>query len=472
MKEEFLKFGRVHMIGIGGVSMSGIAEHLTHFGVRVTGSDQKESKNTNHLKELGIEVVIGHDKTLIDKADTIVYTAAIPKTDEEYVYAKNLGKTLMERSEFLGLITKCYKECICISGTHGKTTTTSMIAVCFLKANLDPTIEVGAYLKAISGNNRTGNSDYFILEACEYVDSFLKFFPKTEIILNIDNDHLDYFKNIDNIKNSFLEFTEKLPEDGILIGNIDDENTKEVLLKSKKRKITYGIYDTTSDYRASNIQKDENGYPKFDVFKKGKYFETFTLGVYGTHNILNALSCIACCDYYGISKINMQEGLKEFHGANRRFEKIGEYKGIPVIDDYAHHPTEISATYASTLEVPHLTTWAVFEPHTFSRTKNHLEEFADVLSKFNRVVLADIYAAREKDSLGITSKDLEKKILQKNPNCVYLKSYDEIIDYLKENVKEKDIIVTIGAGPINQVGYRLIDSLFLVKSENTGTMNR
>lgn len=454
--ETIRQYKKIHMIGIGGVSMSGLAEHLTHFGFTITGSDTHESDNTKHLQNLGIEVFIGHNTSAIDNADLIVYTAAIPEDDEELVYAKNHNKTCMERSVFLGEITKCYKECICISGTHGKTTTTSMISLCFLEANLDPTIEVGAYLKPIKGNNKTGNSEYFILEACEYVDSFLQFSPHVEIILNIDNDHLNYFKNIDNIKQSFLKFTERLTEDGIIIANKDDDNTMEVIKQNKHPFLTYGMENKNANYYATNIQRNEYGYPTFDCQKNGDYFDTFTLNVHGRHNILNALATIATCDYYGIKKEKIKKGLQSFTGANRRFEKIGEYQGIPVIDDYAHHPTEIQSTKACAQEIPHQENWVVFEPHTYTRTEEHFDEFAEVLSQFDHIILADIYAAREENIHDISSKDLEKRILQKNANCLYLDSYQKIIKYLKENVKKGDLIITIGAGTVNQIGYQLI----------------
>lgn len=449
------KYKKIHMIGIGGVSMSGLAEHLTHYGFSITGSDTHENDNVKHLKELGVEIQIGHHPEMIEPADLVVYTAAVKEDDIERITATNLKKEQMERSEFLGLITKCYEECICISGTHGKTTTTSMIASCFLEANLDPTIEVGAYLKKINGNNRTGNSPYFILEACEYVDSFLKFFPKTEIILNIDNDHLDYFKNLDNIKKSFQKFIQKLDESGLVVANYDDKNTREVTQTIACKCISYGI-DSQADFQAQNITKDKYGYPQFDCYKQGKFYYTFTLNVRGKHNILNALACIATCDYYHITPEIIFQGLKDFTGANRRFEKIGEYNGIPVFDDYAHHPTEIETTFQTSQEIPHHETWAIFEPHTYSRTKEHLQEFADILAKFDHIILSNIYAAREQNIYQISTKDILEKIKDKNSNSIYLDSYEKIIDYLKENVKKDDIIVTIGAGTINQVGYQLI----------------
>ncbi len=457
MELETLKeHSKIHMIGIGGVSMSGMAEHLQHFGFTVTGSDLNESYNTHHLQELGVDIRIGHHPEMIKNADLVCYTAAIKEDDVEILEAKKLNKRLLERSELLGLITKAYKECICISGTHGKTTTTSMIANSFLKGNLDPTIEVGAYLKNIDGNNRIGNSDYFILEACEYVDSFLKFFPHTIVILNIDNDHLDYFKNIQNIKKSFLKFTNNLNETGTIIANFDDENTKEVIKKSSHNIITYGIENEDVNFWASDIKQDKYGYSSFTVYKDKEYFGDFSLNVHGKHNILNALATIVTCDLYGLSKESIKEGLKSFSGANRRFEKIGEYKGTLVIDDYAHHPTEIEATYLSSLEVPHNDVWAVFEPHTYSRTKSHLDEFAKVLKQFDHVILAPIYAAREKDTLGVSSFDIEKLIKKDNEKCLYLDSYEKIEKYLKENVKKDDIIILIGAGTINKVGYDLI----------------
>lgn len=454
--ETIKQYGQIHMIGIGGVSMSGLAELLKDNQILVTGSDKQESENTKHLQSLGLNITIGSNKEMINNADLIVYTAAIPETDIEYSYAKEINKKMMERSEFLGEITKCFKECICISGTHGKTTTTSMISLCFLEANLDPTIEVGAYLKAIKGNNKTGNSEYFILESCEYVDSFLKFHPHTEIILNIDNDHLNYFKNMENIKKSFLEFTNKLDETGTIIANIDDANTKEVLEKTNHHKITYGIGNETANFQAKNIKLDSYGYPTFTCFKNQEYYDIYSLSVHGEHNILNALATIATCDLYKLSKEAIKSGLQTFTGANRRFEKIGEYKGIPVIDDYAHHPTEIKTTLQSSKDLPHNKTWVVFEPHTYSRTKEHLEEFASILKEFDYIILADIYAARENNTYNISSIDLLKEIKKENPNCIYLESYDKITNYLKENVQKDDIIITIGAGTINQVGYALI----------------
>lgn len=449
-------YKKIHMIGIGGVSMSSLAELMNHFGYIVTGSDTKESSYTNQLKNIGLNIQIGHHKELIDNADLIVYTAAIPKTDPEFEYAKELNKPMMERSKFLGEITKNYEECICVSGTHGKTTTTSMVASCFLEAKKDPTIEIGSYFKAIQSNNKIGNSEYFILESCEYVDSFLEFHPHAEIILNIDNDHLDYFKNLDNIKASFGKFIDKLNQTGVLVINADDKNCLDVINHAKCEIRTYGIENQDAHWIAKNIKKDSFGYPTFDVYCKNEYYINITLNVLGTHNILNALATTALCDFYNISKEDIKNGLNKFAGANRRFEKIGTYKNIPVIDDYAHHPTEIKTTLESAKNVPHHETWAIFEPHTYSRVDAHKNDFAEVLKHFDHILLAPIYAAREINTSGISSEDIENIIKKDNPNCQTFQTYEEIISWLKEHVQENDLIITIGAGTINQVGYELI----------------
>ncbi len=452
---DLKKMGKIHMIGIGGVSMSGIAEFLKEKNIPITGSDACENQNTKHLKRLGIEIVIGSKKELVKKADTIIYTAAIAKTNPEYVYAQELGKKVLKRSEFLGEITKCFKECICISGTHGKTTTTAMLSLIFLEAKKDPTIQIGAYLKPINGNNKTGKSEYFILEACEYEESFLKFHPQTEIILNIDDDHLDYYQNIQNIKNAFLKFTDCLNKTGTLIANIEDKNTSEIIKKVKHPIITFGL-QKNANFNAQNIKKDSYGYYSFDCYKNNIYYDTYTLKILGKHNILNALAAIATSDFYKIDKTAIKNALQNFTGASRRFELIGKYKGICIYDDYAHHPTEIKTTYLCTKEIPHHEVWAVFEPHTYSRTKDHLEEFAHILKQFDHIILSPIYAAREQKTDEISSKDLETLIKKENKNVCFLESYAKIVEYLKENVEQNDIIVTIGAGTINQVGYALL----------------
>ena len=321
--DELKQYKHIHMIGIGGTSMSGIAEILKRYGFIVTGSDASESELVDKLRESNIHVVVGHDLENLRKADLVVYSAAIPETDIEMQEAKRLNIKTMERSTFLGLITEAYRDTICISGTHGKTTTTSMISVCFLEAKKDPTIQVGAILKQIDGNNRVGRSDFFILESCEYVESFLKFHPKTEVILNIDNDHLDYFKDLDHVKNAFVKFVGLLPDDGLLILNADDKNCVDLYKNTNSKIVTFGINNEKSNFVARNISFDNNGFPLFDVYRNNTFYKSIKLSVPGLHNVYNALACIATCYEYGIEKEVIKEGLLKYTGAHRRFE----YKG-------------------------------------------------------------------------------------------------------------------------------------------------
>lgn len=450
-------YKHIHMIGIGGVSMSGIAEILVHSGIKVTGSDASNSETIKKLRNLGVNVNIGHDLINSRNANLIVYTAAIKANDPELIQARNFNIPTMERADFLGEITKLYKDTICISGTHGKTTTTSMVSLCFLEANFDPTIQVGANLKQIDGNNHIGKSDYFIIEACEYVESFLKFFPKSEIILNIDNDHLDYFKNFENIKNAFIKYVKLLPEDGFLVLNGDDNNCLDLANHSKAKSITYGVTNTNVDFYAKNLICDDDGFYQFDAYKNGEFFERIKLSVPGTHNVSNALGCIALCDSYGISSEHIKNALYKFTGANRRFEYVGSYKNIKVFDDYAHHPTEIKTVANSIKNKKHNESWAIFQSHTYSRTQNLLNEFAEVLSEFDHVIITDIYAAREINTFGITPQDLVNKINAYGNKAIYISKFEDIANYIKENTKDNDIVLTVGAGTITQLGKLIVE---------------
>lgn len=455
--KNLITYKNIYFIGIGGVSMSGIAHTLKQFGFNVSGSDATDSNIVQSLIDAGIPVSIGHNPQNIKNADLVVYTAAISKDDPELLMAHTLNIPTMERAVFLGLLTKCFKDTITISGTHGKTTTTSMVSLCFLKANLDPSIQVGAYLKNISGNFVVGTSDYFILEACEYVESFLHFFPKSTIVLNIDNDHLDYFKNIDNIQKSFEKYVKLLPSDGILVTNADDERCLNLSTVTKAQTITYGINNTSADYIAKNINFDDNGFPEFDVYKKGEFYTHIKLCVAGKHNVLNALACIAMCSFYGISSDIIQSALLDFTGANRRMEFKGKLNNtISVFDDYAHHPTEIKATASALKNKKFYKSWVVFQPHTYSRTKNLLDDFANCLLDFDNIIITDIYAAREINTYNISSEDLVNKITSLGGNVTYIKEFDDIVSYLKENVKDNDIVLTLGAGTVTQIGPMLI----------------
>lgn len=445
----------IHLIGIGGISMSSIALMLKNMGASVTGSDVTESDITKKLIENGINVKYGHHPEMVDEADIVVYTAAISEEDPERQEIKKMSKENYERAEFLGMMSKDFENCICVSGTHGKSTTTGMISLIFLEAQLNPTIQVGAILKEINGNTYLGGKKYLIMEACEYVDSFLHFHPTAEIITNIDNDHLDYFKNLDNIKKSFNKYTNLLPENGYLIKNNDDDNSQNVEKDSKANVITYGI-NNKSDYMAKNININDLGHYSYDLYKDNCLLCTINLGINGKHNVYNSLAAFALSNQY-IKDINIiKNALEKYRGVERRFEYLGEFNGAYIFDDYAHHPSEIKTTLESVKGVRHNKSWAVFQSHTFSRTKDHLDDFAKVLSSFDNIIIATIYPAREINTFNISENMLVDKIKKLNPNVIYIDSFDKIENYLKDNIKEKDIVITIGAGPINKVSKDLV----------------
>ena len=455
--DNIKRYKNIHMIGIGGVSMSGIAAILKNWGFTVTGSDTNDSENIQALMQKGIKVVIGHSLEDVANSDIVVYSAAVKQDDPEMLEAKNLHIPTIERADFLGELTRCYKDTICISGTHGKTTTTSMIALCFLEALEDPSIQVGAYLKQLGGNYMVGNSEHFIIEACEYVESFLKFSPKAEVILNIDNDHLDYFKTFENIKNAFIKYVKLLPDDGVLIINADDTNCLDLAQYTNATIITYGIQNKEADFYAENIIFDHDGFAEFDVFYRGELFDKIKLSIPGIHNVLNALSCIALCTKYGIEKNAIKSALLKFTGAHRRFEFKGKIDNkVSVYDDYGHHPTEILATAKSLSYKKYNHSWVIFQPHTYSRTKNLLEDFANSLLSFDHVIVLDIYAARDKNTYGISSKDLVNQLIAIGKDAKYIPDFNECVSYVKNNVKENDIVMTLGAGTVTEIGPMLI----------------
>lgn len=455
--ENLKKYKHIHLIGIGGISMSGISEILKSFGFFVTGSDCTRSDITDRLASHGIRVFIGHDLENSKKADLVVYSAAIKQDDPELVNARQYNIQTIERCDFVGLLTRIFEDTIGISGTHGKTTTTSMISCCFLEAELDPTIQVGAILKQINGNYRVGKSDYFILEACEYVESFLKFSPKSEIILNIDNDHLDYFKTFENIKNAFVKYVSLLPDDGLLVLNADDENCIDLRKNTHAKSITYGIKNDKANFVGRSISFDNNGFPSFDVYYNNNFFGTFKLSIMGVHNVQNALACIALCTEYKIPKATIKSALAKFTGAHRRFEFVGTYKGANIYDDYGHHPTEIVATAKAMKNKKYNRSWVIFQPHTYSRTKNLLDDFAKALLNFDRIIITDIYAAREQNTYNITSQDLVNKIKEFGREAIYIKEFDDIVKYVKDRAIPNDLILTLGAGSVEKIGKKLKD---------------
>ena len=445
----------IHFIGIGGISMSGIAEIVKSLGANVTGSDITESELTQKLSEDGMAIKYGHHPEMIENADIVVYTAAIHEDDPERIETKKLNKENYERAEFLGIISQEYQNCLCISGTHGKSTTTGMVSLIFLEAKLNPTIQIGAMLSQINGNTYIGDNNYLIMESCEYVDSFLHFHPTGIIITNIDNDHLDYFKNLDNIKKSFNKYVNLLPENGILVKNNDDTNSNNVENGYEGKIITYGIKNN-SDFMAKNISKNDLGHYSFDIYYHDELLTTINLNINGYHNIYNTLAAFAL-SYNYIKDINtIKNGLEKYRGVGRRFEYLGTYNGAYIYDDYAHHPTEIKTTLESVKEVKHNKDYCIFQSHTYSRTKEHLVAFADVLSKFDNIIIAPIYPAREINTFNISEDMLVDKIKEKNPNVIYLDSFAKITDYIKNNVQEKDLVITVGAGPVNKISQDLV----------------
>jgi len=449
---------RVHFIGIGGISMSGFAELLHSAGFTVTGSDWKESKITKHLASLGIQVVYGQEeKNITSDIDLVVYTAAVKEDNPEYKRTKELGIPMMERAKMVGQVMKNYSSAIAISGTHGKTTTTSIASHLFLAADLDPTISVGGILEAIGGNIRIGHSEHFITEACEYTNSFLQFYPTVGIILNIEEDHMDFFKDLADIKRSFRAFAELIPAHGTLIINADIENYEEITEGLSCRVLTYGLENTDADFTAANISFDQKGCGNFDAVVNGTTTSNYQLSVVGRHNISNSLACIALASLYGIESDVIAEALLAFHGTERRFEYKGERNGFTIIDDYAHHPTEIEATLTAAKKYPHKTLWCAFQPHTYTRTRAFLTDFAKSLAMADKVILADIYAAREKDPGDISSQTLADEMKKLGKEVYYISSFDEIEKFILKNLVDGDLLITMGAGNIVEIGESLLE---------------
>ncbi len=458
-KVDFNNPIHVHFIGIGGISMSGLAHILLNQNFVVSGSDNSESPLTAELAVSGCRICIGQKaENITDDIDLIVYTAAISETNPEYVASINSGKPMLTRAELLGQIMANYRVAINVAGTHGKTTTTSMVTEVLMEGNCDPTISVGGILSSIGGNIRIGNSDIFVTEACEYTNSFLSFFPTINIILNVKEDHLDFFKDLDDIRHSFKLFTEKLPKDGTLIINTDIDNYEYFYKDTDCEVITVGSNPDISMYSAYNITYDDFGCCSYTLLINKKESGSVKLNVPGIHNVYNSLAAIAAGVKTGVNLDTAIKGVGNFTGTDRRFQKKGSFNGVTVIDDYAHHPDEIDATLASAKHYPHNRVWCLFQPHTYTRTKAFLDDFARSLAAADKIVLADIYAARETDTLGISSKDLQKAIEKLGKECYYLESFDLIEKFLLKNCINGDLLITMGAGNIFKVGENLVKS--------------
>ena len=471
MNEYTVNFSRpchVHFIGIGGISMSGLAQIILKEGFTVSGSDTKESDLTRQLSALGATVTYPQKpENITADIDVIVYTAAIHEDNPEFAAAKASGKPMLSRAEFLGQLMNNYARSVAVAGTHGKTTTTSMITHILLAANADPTISVGGILKAIDGNIRVGSSDCFVTEACEYTNSFLHFYPKYSVVLNVEAEHLDFFKDYDDIRHSFHRFLANTADDGAMVlnGEIPDLTALTEGLAAKV--ITYG-FDGHFDIYASDISYNDFGCASFVVHGLNGEQTPVKLLVPGKHNISNALAAYAVATQMGIAPETIAGGLSAFAGTDRRFQYKGTTNGVTIVDDYAHHPTEIRATLraarnicdaGSSSTTGHKRIVCVFQPHTYSRTKAFLDDFADALSLADMVVLADIYAARETDDLGVSSKDILQRLEAKGVNARYFptgETFDGIEKFLLKNCIDGDLLITMGAGNILEVGEHLL----------------
>ena len=454
---DFKKPIYVHFIGIGGISMSGLAEILMNEGFRVSGSDMKSSELTDNLEKKGAVISIGQKAENISDPDLVVYTAAIHPDNPEYAEAVRKGIPMLSRAELLGEIMANYGEAVNVSGTHGKTTTTSMITDIMLEAGKEPTVTVGGMLDAIGGNIKIGKRDLFIAEACEYTNSFLSFHPTIAVILNVEADHLDFFKDIDDIRSSFKRFALTLPQDdrGYLIINGDIRDVSYFTDAVKCGCLTFGKAPGC-DLTAADIEFDDKACASYSLIVKGENKGRVVLSVPGEHNVYNSLAAIGVGLRLGIGLDTIIRALKGYTGTKRRFELKGNVRGFDVIDDYAHHPQEIEATLKAAAMYPHKKLFVVFQPHTYTRTKALLNEFADALCGADEVILADIYAAREKNTIGISSGDLADLIAEKGGRSIYIPDFESIKEYIYDNVKEGDLLITMGAGNVVDIADQLV----------------
>ena len=440
---------RAHLVGIGGVSMSPLAEVLHGAGVEITGSDMHESATVAHLRSLGIPVVIGHLPESVQGAGCVIRTAAVHDDNPEIAAARAAGIPVFERAQAWGAIMKHYENALCVAGTHGKTTTTSMCTHIFLAAQRDPTVMIGGVLPALGAGHRVGKGDTIILESCEYCNSFLSFFPTVAVILNVDADHLDFFKDLEDVKHSFLRFAQLVPERGFVVADGDDANTMDALKDLGRPMLTFGLEQ--GDIHAANLTWDK-GLPTFDLVWKGETLGSVRLQVPGVHNVRNALAAAGAALCLNVPFSAIQEGLFAFGGADRRFERKGEYHGAAVYDDYAHHPHELQALLSTVKTLGYQRVICAFQPHTYTRTKELFDDFVQVLKLADKAILAEIYAARETDTLGISSRDLAAQI----PGAEYCATLEDVTQRLSQLAQPGDLILTVGAGDIYLAGEALL----------------
>lgn len=445
--ESYLRPGRrIHLIGIGGVSMRPLGLALRGMGMEITGSDMSDSDSVDDLIKKGIPVSIGHRAENIEGADALIRTAAVHNDNPEIAAARALGVPIFERAQAWGYIMQSYERAVCVAGTHGKTTTTSMVTHIFMEAKEDPTVMIGGNLPLLGAGYRVGGGKTIIMESCEYCNSFLSFYPTVAVILNVEADHLDFFKDLTDIQRSFRTFAQLVPKDGVVISNGDDQNTRDALKGIPTR--TFG-FSEECNVRAVNCSED---WRDFDVMCDGRLFGHFHLNVLGRHNVLNALAAIAAAWSCGIDAETAARGLEGFRGAGRRMEYKGTYNGAAVYDDYAHHPGELHALLDALETVPHKRILLAFQPHTYSRTYALFEQFVKELKRVDAAALAEIYAAREQNTIGISSADLVARV----PGSAYCAALPEVTEWMRENAREGDLILTVGAGDIYKAGEALL----------------
>lgn len=436
----------IHFIGIGGSGMYPMVQILHKEGYFITGSDNNETETTKAERKMGITVTLGQAAENIEGADLIVYTAAIMADNPELIAAKASGVPCLERSEMLGLLTRRYSKAVCVSGTHGKTTTSGMIAQVLLEGGFDPSAFIGGKVKALGGSGRAGNSDIFVVEACEFVDTFLKLSNDISVILNIDNDHLDYFKTVENTIQHFRMFAQQ--NTGLLVVNGDDANTMKAVEGLDKEIITFGLNES-NDYYAKDIKSLGGARSSYVLMHRGEKVCDIQLSIPGKHNIMNSMACAAVCLYLGMEPEELAKHIDKFPGAGRRFEVLGHVNGVTIADDYAHHPTEIAATLRAAKEMDFHEVWAVFQPFTYSRTKILLDDFVTALSIADHVVMSEIMGSREKNTYNIYTKDLADKI----PGSVWFNTFEEMADYTMSRAKEGDLVITLGCGDVYKCAY-------------------
>jgi len=448
---DYMQAGvRAHLIGIGGVSMSPLAEVLAGEGLLITGSDIAESVAVQNLRSIQIPVAIGHAAENLREAEIVIRTAAAHDDNPEVMAAKAKGIPVFERAQAWGALMKRYQNALCVAGTHGKTTTTSMCTHICMAADIDPTVMIGGTLPLIGASHRVGRGDTIVLESCEYCNSFLSFSPTIAVILNVEEDHMDFFQDLDDITHSFRTFAELTPEDGAVVANFDDANTMKMLAGIDRRVISFGM-SPEADVVCADLRW-QDGLPSFDIIADGERYARVKLRVPGTHNVMNALAAAAAAFTLEISGRAVEDGLAAFRGAARRMEHKGSINGAAVFDDYAHHPAELRVLLAAVAALPYERVICAFQPHTYTRTNAFFDAFVEELKAADLVLLAEIYAAREENTIGISSKQLAEKI----PNAEYFAKLSDLKVKLKELARPGDLILTVGAGNIYQVGEELV----------------